>query len=243
MVELQRIDCAESVGAGKAWRLRPGGVACAAPVTDSAFAEWFEGVWGDREDRVYKSLFGDLGAGGSTAGDSVFQRFGKEPHPGWRNHGVFACPPHGQRTTWAYVTSGLSNPWNLDQPGKDPSGFSGVGFELLLESPVAADYAVPLSSSIDLTLHGDMVHKSKQYFTAYNDTVFPFSLGVTPGFEEYNARIGLSFEGGKYNLGLWGKNLSDNDTLAGIGIETNTNLRFGTVPYPRRYGVDFQAKF
>ena len=118
----------------------------------------------------------------------------------------------------------------------------------LIEAPkftmnLAADYTVPLSPSMELTLHGDMVHKSKQYFTAYNDKVFPFSLGVTPGFEEYNARVGLSFEGGKYNLGLWGKNLSDNDTLAGIGIETNTNLRFGTVPYPRRYGVDFQVKF
>lgn len=107
----------------------------------------------------------------------------------------------------------------------------------------AADYTVPLGGSTELTLHGDMVHKSSQFFTAYNDKLFPFSLGRTPGFEEYNARIGLSFNEGKYELGLWGKNLSDNKTLVGVGIETNTNLRFGTVPYPRRYGVDFQAKF
>jgi iron complex outermembrane receptor protein len=107
----------------------------------------------------------------------------------------------------------------------------------------AADYTVPLGGSTELTLHGDMVHKSSQFFTAYNDKVFPFSLGRTPGFEEYNARIGVSFNDGKYELGLWGKNLSDNKTLVGVGIETNTNLRFGTVPYPRRYGVDFQAKF
>jgi len=107
----------------------------------------------------------------------------------------------------------------------------------------AADYTIPLNASTELTLHGDMVHKSSQFFTAYNDKVFPFSLGATPGFEEYNARIGVSFNDGKYELGIWGKNLSDNTTLAGVGIETNTKLRFGTVPYPRRYGVDFQAKF
>ncbi|MEJ2459004.1 MAG: TonB-dependent receptor, partial [Novosphingobium sp.] len=118
----------------------------------------------------------------------------------------------------------------------------------MIEAPkfslnAAADYTVPLSGSAELTLHGDMVHKSSQFFTAYNDKLFPFSLGRTPGFEEYNARIGVSFDNGNYEIGLWGKNLSDNKTLAGIGIETNTKLRFGTVPYPRRYGLDFQAKF
>ncbi|HQS95506.1 MAG: hypothetical protein B7X90_00725 [Novosphingobium sp. 17-62-19] len=118
----------------------------------------------------------------------------------------------------------------------------------MIEAPkfsmsAAADYTVPLGGSAELSLHGDMVHKSSQFFTAYNDDVFPFSLGRTPGFEEYNARVGVSFDDGKYELGLWGKNLSDNKTLVGVGIETNTNLRFGTVPYPRRYGVDFQAKF
>lgn len=152
-------------------------------MTDAAFAEWFEGVWGDREDRVYKSLFGDLGAGVYTAGESVFQRFGKEPHPGWKNHGVFACPPHGERTTWAYVTSGLSNPWNLDQPGKDPSGFSGVGFELLLETPAAADYAVPL-------LHNLMAYELLVAIGSYDDAELleygnrvPLGGSITPSFD------------------------------------------------------------
>lgn len=118
----------------------------------------------------------------------------------------------------------------------------------MIEAPkfsmsAAADYRIPLSASAELTLHGDMVHKSSQFFTAYNDKVFPFSLGRTPGFEEYNARIGVSFDDGQYEVGLWGKNLTGNDTLVGVGIETNTFLRFGTVPYPRRYGIDFQAKF
>lgn len=152
-------------------------------MTDSAFAEWFEGVWGDREDRVYKSLFGDLGAGVYTAGDSVYQGFGKEPHPGWKNHGVFACPPHGERTTWAYVTSGLSNPWNLEQAGKDPSGFSGLGFELLVETPAAADWAVPL-------LHNLMAYELLVAIGSYENAELleygnrvPLGGSITPTFD------------------------------------------------------------
>ena len=115
-----------------------------APMSDRQFSQWFEQVWSDREDRVYKTLFGDLGPGVYSAGPQVFARYGKEAHPGWLNHGVFACPPNDDRRTWLYVTSGLSNPWNLDRPQRDPSGFSGLGFELVVETPDAADWAVPL---------------------------------------------------------------------------------------------------
>lgn len=153
-----------------------------APMSDPAFSKWFEDVWSDREDRVYRSLFGDLGAGIYTAG-AVFERFGKEPHPGWRNHGVFACPPHGDRKDWLYVTSGLSNPWNLDKPGKDPSGLSGLGFELLLETPAAADWAVPL-------LHNLMAYELLVAVGTYQGAELfeygnriPLNGSITPAFD------------------------------------------------------------
>jgi len=113
-------------------------------MSDKGFRDWFESVWSDREDRVYRSLFGDLGPGVFTAGEKVYERYQKKPHPGWLNHGVFACPPHEERESWLYVTSGLSNPWNLDKPGQDPSGMAGLGFELVVESTAEADWAVPL---------------------------------------------------------------------------------------------------
>ena len=114
------------------------------PASDPAFAQWFETVWSDREDRVYRALFGDLGKGVYTAGASVYERFQKQLHPGWLNHGVFACPPNDDRASWIFVTSGLCNPWKLDRPGRDPSGYSGLGFELAIETPGPADWAVPL---------------------------------------------------------------------------------------------------
>src|SRR5262245_35209430 len=79
---------------------------------------WFERVWARREDEVYRGLFGDLGGGVHTATIVHFARLQQSPrHPGWLHHGVFGCPPHGGRDHWIYVTSGLSNPWNLDAPG------------------------------------------------------------------------------------------------------------------------------
>ena len=152
-------------------------------MSDPAFAQWFEAVWSDREDRAFKELFGDLGKGVYTAGPSAYQRYGKQPHPGWLNHGVFACPPNVKRDAWLYVTSGLSNPWNLDQPGQDPSGFSGLGFELAIETPQPASWAVPL-------LHNLMAYEllvavgtyADQDLLEYGNRV-PLGGSITPEFD------------------------------------------------------------
>jgi hypothetical protein len=151
-------------------------------MSDPQFSQWFEQLWCDREDRVYKALFGDLGPGVYAAGPQVYERFRKEPHPGWCNHGVFACPPNDDRKTWLYVTSGLSNPWNLTTPQRDPSGFSGLGFELVLETPDAADWAVPL-------LHNLMAYELLVAVGSYQGAELfeygnriPLNASVTPSF-------------------------------------------------------------
>ena len=150
---------------------------------DDAFAQWFEQVWTEREEKVYRSIFGDLGAGVHSAGEGVYARFGKAPHSGWFNHGVFACPPNPERETWLYVTSGLSNPWNLQAPGRDPSGFSGVGFELVVESAAEADWAVPL-------LHNLMAYELLVAVGSYEGAELfeygnriPLQGSITPSFD------------------------------------------------------------
>lgn len=152
-------------------------------MSDPAFAQWFEDVWSDREDRVYRATFGDLGQGVYSAGPQVFARYQKQPHPGWLNHGVFACPPNPQRSSWLHVTSGLSNPWNLDRPGRDASGFSGLGFELVIETPSAAEWAVAL-------LHNLMAYELLVAVGTYQDADLleygnrvPLGGSVTPAFE------------------------------------------------------------
>ncbi|MFK7741666.1 MAG: suppressor of fused domain protein [Planctomycetota bacterium] len=150
---------------------------------DASYQEWFEKLWTDREDRVYRSLFGDLGKGVYTAGEQTYERFKQSPHPGWLNHGVFACPPHEERETWIYVTSGLSNPWNLDKPGKDPSGFAGVGFELVVETKSEASWAVPL-------LHNLMAYELLVAVGTYDGAELfeygnrvPLNDSITPEFD------------------------------------------------------------
>jgi len=107
--------------------------------------KWFEAQWSEREEKVYPQLFGDLGGGAWPAARATYERFQKEPaHPGWLHHVVFGCPPHGGRQGWLYVTSGLSNPWNLERPGRDPSGYSGLGFELAIELAAPAEFAPEL---------------------------------------------------------------------------------------------------
>lgn len=152
-------------------------------MSDEALSDWFEALWTDREDRVYRSLFGDLGPGVYTAREKVYERYGKDPHPGWLNHGVFACPPHEERDSWIYVTSGLSNPWNLDKPGKDASGFAGLGFELVVESTNEADWAVPL-------LHNLMAYELLVAIGSYQDAELfeygnriPLNDSITPSFD------------------------------------------------------------
>lgn len=151
-------------------------------MSDPAFAQWFESVWSEREDRVYRALFGDLGEGVYSASPQVYARYRREPHPGWLNHGVFACPPNPQRASWLYVTSGLSNPWNLEQPGRDPSGFSGLGFELVVEAREPADWAVPL-------LHNLMAYELLVAIGTYPDADLleygnrvPLQASITPSF-------------------------------------------------------------
>lgn len=152
-------------------------------MTDERFSQWFEQVWTTREETVYRALFGELGAGVYPAGPRVFERFGKQPHPGWLNHGVFACPPHGERKSWLYVTSGLSNPWNLGAPGRDPSGFSGLGFELVVQTPEPADWAVPL-------LHNLMAYELLVAIGSYEGAELleygnrvPLQASITPSFD------------------------------------------------------------
>lgn len=150
---------------------------------DDAFAKWFEQQWTEREEKVYRSIFGDLGGGVHIAGEGVYARFGKAPHQGWFNHGVFACPPNPERESWLYVTSGLSNPWNLEQPGRDPSGFSGLGFELVVESTQQADWAVPL-------LHNLMAYELLVAVGSYEGAELfeygnriPLQGSITPSFD------------------------------------------------------------
>jgi len=109
---------------------------------------WFQSVWEYREETLYRELFGALGGTIHTIPAAAFISLGvptNQVDPRWLTHGVLECPPEGaalERTHWLYVTSGLSNPWG-QKPGQAKSdGYSGLGLELIIETPEAAPWAI-----------------------------------------------------------------------------------------------------
>jgi suppressor of fused protein SUFU len=101
-----------------------------------------ERAWAEREEVVYPRLFGDLGPGIFVLDAELFREgFGvSDVDPRWLHHGVFRSPPTHDRASWAYVTSGLSNPWQHEFA--TPSGPSGLGKELVFEMHSATDWAI-----------------------------------------------------------------------------------------------------
>ena len=117
---------------------------------DAAWQKWFEAIWADREDRVYRDYFGELGPGIYTLRPENFAQVGaKNVDPRWLHHGVFECPPagassHVRRDHWLYVSSGMSNPWGDSPETAKPEGLSGLGFELTLHTREPGRWALEL---------------------------------------------------------------------------------------------------
>jgi hypothetical protein len=117
-------------------------------MTDRQWLDWFEAAWKDREERLYPSLFGSTGAGIFTLDQELFEKqfHIKTVDPRWLSHGVFECPPTANRDSWLYVSSGLSNAWEDDQPRLDSP--SGLGCELIIQCRRQSRWAVLLLRSM-----------------------------------------------------------------------------------------------
>jgi hypothetical protein len=149
----------------------------------NAHADWFQALWTDREERAYPALFGKMPDSAYTSSPVIYEHFGKEPHPGWFNHTVYACPPNDKHKGWLYVTSGLSNPWNLRQPGRDPTGFSGIGCELVMETTNEVDWAVPLLHNLMSYLLLVAVGEFEGGELLEYGQHMPLNASITPHFE------------------------------------------------------------
>lgn len=99
-----------------------------------------ERSWEYREETLYRRLFGDTGPGIYPLDMDLLRNVFKQEQidPRWLHVGVNACPPHGDRRHWIYVSTGLSNPWE----GRHEDGDSGWGIELMLETQDEATWAL-----------------------------------------------------------------------------------------------------
>ena len=101
--------------------------------------------WEEREESSYKDIFGDTGPGIFPLSNAIFGRMNARGiDPRWLTYGVFKCPPTGARSTWAYVTSGMSNPWETEEPEE----YSGLGVEFLLETENEETWAIEVLQTL-----------------------------------------------------------------------------------------------
>jgi len=104
--------------------------------------EWFERVWTHREEVLYPSLFGHSKRGiFPIQAEMLTGMFKQESFdPRWLHCGVFEFAPAPMRDSWLYVTSGMSNDWEANQP--DPTTPSGLGCEFVFETTEQSEWAI-----------------------------------------------------------------------------------------------------
>ena len=109
-----------------------------------------ERVWEHREESVYPSLFGPTSRGTFVlAGDLFTGVFSQESYdPLWLHYGVIEFAPTASRDSWIYVSSGASNPWELESEDYGDSEYWGFGTELVLEVPEQAEWAIVILQRI-----------------------------------------------------------------------------------------------
>jgi len=104
--------------------------------------DFLERVWAFREETLYPSLFGSESRGiFPITVDMLVSVFRQETYdPRWLTCGVFEFAPTATRSSWLYVTSGMSNDWDAEL--LDATTPSGLGVEFIFESSTQGDWAI-----------------------------------------------------------------------------------------------------
>ena len=103
-----------------------------------------EEVWAYREETLYPTLFGEARRGIFPLDFNLFADVfaQKEVDPRWLHLGIFEYAPTPQRSSWLYVSSGGSTPWETDPDEYDVDAYSWLGVEFVLEAPGQADWPI-----------------------------------------------------------------------------------------------------
>jgi iron complex outermembrane receptor protein len=113
-----------------------------------------------------------------------------------------------------------------------------------------AQYSMPLAGGL-LTPRLDMTYQSKIYFNAGNNGCFAANstagCGVTNdqgGYTLFNGRIGWETDSKKWNVALWGRNLTSKEYFSGkLSLIGFFGREQGNPAPPREYGVTVERKF
>ncbi|MBU3069504.1 TonB-dependent receptor [Aestuariicella sp. G3-2] len=126
----------------------------------------------------------------------------------------------------------------LSYAGEDLSG------NTLPSSPevngnLSLDYDLWENDSAYVQLHYDANYISKQYFEPFNENRLS-----QEGYTIHNVRLNLSLDDEKHSVGLYVKNLTDEEyAVYSTNLETDWNGLFFFRGAPRTYGVDYKYNF
>ena len=102
---------------------------------------------------------------------------------------------------------------------------------------VGGDVTQPVGDRTEAFLHGDWSYRSSYYTVASNS-----SYGLVPGYGLFNARLGLRFEDGRYELSVWARNLFDKNYYQTLSV-LNYGLVTATLGDPRTFGGTLKVRF
>ncbi|MFB0875308.1 MULTISPECIES: TonB-dependent receptor [unclassified Sphingobium] len=124
----------------------------------------------------------------------------------------------------------------------DAGDFSG---DLLPYTPkwnvsTAADYTVPLTSSINLNLGASMAYNSRAQAVIGHDPV-TLAVGRLKAFTTVDARVGLAAPDGSWSVQGWVKNLTNEYYWNNVALLYDTTVRYAAMP--RTYGVRTSFRF
>lgn len=107
-----------------------------------------------------------------------------------------------------------------------------------------AQYELDLGGIGRLTLRGDTAYRSRVFFKANNDPLFG-----NDGYFLVNGRIGLILPGDRWEVAIYGRNLTDTRyaTYRTVGTDTtgvsNPTLPLAVFGEPRQYGLQLRYSF
>jgi iron complex outermembrane recepter protein len=99
------------------------------------------------------------------------------------------------------------------------------------------DASQPLGSDVEGYVHADFLHRS-----SFNSTATNSIYGVVPAYGVLNARIGLRFRDGVYDLAFWARNLTNENYYISRSPGT-FGLITAIVSEPRTVGATLRAKW
>ncbi|WP_417317753.1 TonB-dependent receptor [Emcibacter sp.] len=104
---------------------------------------------------------------------------------------------------------------------------------------VVAEYDIDLGNGDSLTLRGDWRGRSDVY-----DDIGEVPERLRPSVHKFGARVSYTPESDAWTLSVWGKNLTQEADIIGVGPPQPNNLqRPVAFAPPRSFGIEFSANF